>query len=246
MVIFIVSFLVSLVPTLVLYLWMRKALCRDDAGCRRLYDRSFRGGLLCSFPVIGASAVLNAALLLTGLAERNPLLYQALYTFIVLALAEEAVKFITFRRRLKKTEVPLSWLDVAAAATLVGLGFGTVENLVLSIGSGVVTMLIRAFTIAHGGYGFVVGYFYGKGVKTGKPFWKIFGLVLIWLIHGLYDFSLSKEFDALNDNLVVVPVTIAFLDLVLAVVLVVFFARARKRELYTEPLFPAPAVEGTD
>lgn len=65
----------------------------------------------------------------------------------------------------------------------------------------------------------------------------------MWLVHGLYDFSLSEEFVALHEDLMIVVVALAFLDLVLAVVLVVFFAKARKKALYTLQLRDDPAYD---
>ena len=57
--------------------------------------------------------------------------------------------------------------------------------------------------------------------------------VYLWLRNGLYDFSLSDEFLAINENIVIVPFLLAFADIVLAVILIVFTRKARKREKYT-------------
>ncbi|MGX8714522.1 MAG: hypothetical protein ACSW8A_02095 [Lachnospiraceae bacterium] len=56
--------------------------------------------------------------------------------------------------------------------------------------------------LPHAGYGFLTGYFYGRGSKTGQPAMRRMGFLLVWMIHGLYDFSLSQEFIAINDNLI--------------------------------------------
>ena len=236
MAVIILGYLLSVIPTVALFLWLRNSLRKDDAAYRKLCGETLRRGVLCTFPIIAGSGILSLLLAVSGIKNSSQLLYQALYDFIAIALVEETVKFLTFRRSLEKTDYPYSWMDITAIMTIVGLGFGAAENIVVAINSGIVPMLIRAVTIAHGGYGFVVGYFYGKGVKTGKGIYKVIGFVLIWLMHGLYDFSLSDEFIAVNDNLVVVAVLLAVLDLVLAVALIVFFAKARKQERYTEPL----------
>ena len=49
----------------------------------------------------------------------------------------------------------------------------------------------------------------------------------------MYDFSLTEEFMAINDNLVVVPLILAITDIVLAVLMIVFTRKARRREEYT-------------
>jgi len=70
-------------------------------------------------------------------------------------------------------------------------------------------------------------------MKTGNMITKWTGFAIAWLIHGLYDFSLSDEFLAINENIVIVPFLLAFADIVLAVILIVFTRKARKREKYT-------------
>ena len=60
------------------------------------------------------SAIFQIVVSLTGVKNANRLLYDGLYTFIVLALAEEIAKYRMFRRMLKKTDYPVSWLDVTA------------------------------------------------------------------------------------------------------------------------------------
>ena len=194
---------------------------------------------MSTIPTVLLSGALALALHFSGLRNANPLLYQALYKGIALALTEETVKFLTFRRVIQKNGYPYSWLDFAALMAIVGLGFGASENLVEALDSGFMVMLIRALTLPHGGYGFVMGYFYGKGEKTGSKAHKTFGFALVWLLHGLYDFSLSEEFLALNENLAIIAVSLAFLDLVLVIVLVVFFAKARRKALYMQPLCEA-------
>nr|MBQ4172654.1 hypothetical protein [Ruminococcus sp.] len=54
--------------------------------------------------------------------------------------------------------------------------------------------------------------------------------------HGLYDFSLSQEFIAINDNLMIVALLLAVMDIVLVFLLVGFARKAKKQPLYIEPL----------
>ena len=56
------------------------------------------------------------------------------------------------------------------------------------------------------------------------------------VIHGLYDFSLSEAFIAINDNLAAVALSLAVLDIVLVILLVRFVRKRRNQETYTEPL----------
>ena len=187
-------------------------------------------------PILLLSGSSYFILRLTGLHNTNPLLYQALYKFIVLALMEEAAKYWGFTRILKKTDYAYSWLDTAVLMTIIGLGFGMLESVVYAIDASVPVVLVRGVCVPHAGYGFLTGYFYGKGSKSEKPALKWTGFLLSWLMHGLYDFSLSEEFIAINDNLAIVALLLAVLDIVLVFFLIGFARKAKKQALYTEPL----------
>ena len=226
MILLIIAIIVSLVPAIALYRWLKNRV-KDEESYRELCKSALKRGILCVFPILLVSAVFQIIIRLTGVKEANQLLYDALYTFIVLALAEELVKYLAFRRTLKKTDYAVSWLDVTILMTIVGIGFDLIESLVYAIGASVPVVLIRGICIPHAGYGFLVGYFYGKGLKNGSTATKWIGFVLAWLIHGLYDFSLSSSFIALNDNLAAVALSLAVLDIVLVILLVIFVRRAR-------------------
>ena len=234
-VMFIVAVIISLIPLAALFFWLRNRL-NNDEEYRKLCNKTLGRGALSTFTVVLFSGVSFFAIRLTGLHHTNPLLYQALYTFVVLALMEEIAKYNAFRKVLKETAYPYSWLDTVSLMTISGIGFGLLEAVVYAIGASIPVALVRGICLPHAGYGFITGYFYGKGIKTGRSAVRWLGFVLSWLIHGLYDFSLSEEFMAVNDNLVVIPLLLALLDIILVVILIVFAGKARTRRIYTEPL----------
>ena len=240
MILLILAIIVSFVPAVLLYRWLKNRI-KDDAAFRELCGSALKKGILSVFPILLCSLVFQLIIRLIGVKESNPLLYEALYTFIVLALAEELVKYLAFRRTLQQTEYRVSWVDVTALMTIVGIGFDLIESVVYAIGASVPVVLIRGICIPHAGYGFIVGYFYGKSIKNGKPAVKWIGFLLAWLLHGLYDFSLSEPFIAINDNLAIVAILLALLDIVLVLLLVRFVKKAKKQAAYTEPL-PAEAA----
>ena len=231
----ILAFAVSLIPFTLLYLFLRNKLNKDEEY-KKLCDKSLGHGALCIFPVLLFSFISNVLLNLTGIKTANPLLYRALYDFIVLAFAEELAKYLAFRRVLKNTDYKYSWLDVTAFMTAVGIGFGSLESVVYAIGASVPVILIRGICLPHAGYGFVTGYFYGKSIKTGKPFYKVLGFVISWFLHGFYDFSLSDEFAAINENLFFVALLLALAEIVLVIRFVVIARKAKNDARYTEPL----------
>lgn len=228
MIILILALVVSLIPVLLLYWWLRNRV-KDEDAYKTACSSALKNGVLCIFPVVLLSAIFNVIIRLTGIRDVHPLLYQGLYKFIVLALAEEIVKYRMFRRALKKTDYQASWLDAAVLLTIIGIGFDLIESIVYAIGESVPVILVRGICIPHAGYGFLVGYFYGKGVKNGNPATKWTGFVLAWLMHGLYDFSLSNEFQALNDNLAIIPLALVFVEIVLVILLIRFVRKMRMK-----------------
>ena len=229
MLILILAFIVSMIPTVLLFLWIRgqKNIAENyNNNCTKAFVR----GLLSVLPVIPTSLVLNIAVNLTGFKESNPVLYQALYTFLVLAFSEELMKFLMMKGVIKGGKH--SWYEIAAFMTLVGLGFELIEAIPYAIGADPMTMFVRGLTVMHGGYGFITGYFYGKSVYTGNKAYGIFGFCLSWILHGLYDFGLSEELLAVDDDLAFIAITLAAISLVFLVLLVRFFKKRRTDEKY--------------
>lgn len=228
----IIATIVSFIPFICIYLWLRNGVSKEESH-RKLCDKALVQGFLAVLPVILLAIIFTALIFFTGVKSSNPLLYQALYTFFVLALSEEVAKYRMTTRLMKKYDHPYSWLDLTVLFTVVGIGFGMLESVIYAIGASVPVVLVRGICVPHVSYGFLVGYFYGKGLKTGNKITKLIGFAIAFLIHGMYDFSLTEEFMAINDNLVVVPLILATTDIVLAVIMIVFTRKARRREEYT-------------
>ena len=223
MILFLLACVVSFVPSISLLLWLRNCLKKEDAY-KKLCNQTLWQGAACMLPILLLSGSSYFILRLTRLQNT------------VLALMEEAAKYWGFTRILKKTDYAYSWLDTAVLMTIIGLGFGMLESVVYAIGASVPVVLVRGICVPHAGYGFLTGYFYGKGSKSEKPILKWTVFLLSWLMHGLYDFSLSEEFIAINDNLAIVALLLAVLDIVLVFFLIGFARKAKKQALYTEPL----------
>ena len=224
------ALIISFVPCIALYLWLRK-LHGSDAVYRKLCSTAFVKGILSVFLIVLLSALSHILVRFLGIRDRYPLLYEAFYTFIVLALVEEIVKFRVSRKVLRQTDYPYSWVDVTAIMTITALGFGFIESIIYGIGASVPVVLIRGICVPHAAHGFIQGYFYGKGAQNRDPSQKWIGFVI----------SLSKGFAAINDNLVIVALILAILDIVLVIILIRFVRKTRGQERYTEPL---PVREG--
>ena len=244
MVIFAVGFIVSLIPSIALYFWFKGL--KSDQLYKESCKKAFINGLIAVFPVILLSAIF--ALLKNLLfANVNPLLYAAVHCFIVLALAEELAKYFMGRKTIDKMINSVSWLDQIIFMGIVGIGFGIAEDIPYAIESSPLAMLIRGFTIGHGVYGMMTGYFLGKIMKDGKSGrWQgLLAIVPAWLIHGLYDFGLSQEIEVLGDWTAIISVSLAVFELIMLIVFILFIRKARNDEKYTAPLLAAVAGGGT-
>lgn len=232
--ILVLAFIVSLLPAAALVIWFFRY-AKTDAE-KQVYKKALIAGLICVFPVLLTSMIFNILIALTGLKASHPIVYLALYKMGVLALAEELVKFYVFRRGLVKNPFPHSRLSIMICMILVGLGFEVIESIPYAIGAGVPVMLIRGITAMHIVFAFVMGFFYTKGLVTGKKINYVLCFVIPWLWHALYDFTLSDELMAINDNIAVVPVALALLSLILFIYMVFFLRKAMKNPAYTETL----------
>lgn len=127
-------------------------------------------------------------------------------------------------------------ISILAFMTIIGLAFGLLEDIPYALGESPIVILVRGITMVHVGYGFLMGWFYGKRLYTSKKVYGVLAVLIPWLIHGLYDFSLTPELLEINENFAFIAVTIALLDIALLVLMFVFFARSKRQEKYNVPL----------
>ena len=236
----ILAFLLSIVPSVLIIVWMKKR-GKGDALYQKNCNYALILGLVCALPIVivsGTLSIMNGVLRMTVLKDIPVLVYKLIYNFVVLALAEEIVKYVALRLVLKKKNYAYTWADVAAFMVVIGTAFGLVEDIPYAIGADAITMLVRGLTMGHVGYGFLMGWFYGKKLFTGKKIYGVIAIILPWLIHGLYDFSLTPELIEWNDNLVIIAILLALFDLVALILTIRFFIRAKKHknERYHQPL----------
>lgn len=240
------AFAASLIPSVALYLWLKKqnkAELEYPGTCRK----ALIYGFLSALPVLllGTVAVLFEALVLDLKGQIARDLYR---TFVLYALTEELAKFYFFRKLLIRCPFMFSWRDATIFMAIIGLGFGLLEDIPYGLSTNAGQMLVRGVTIAHGGLGFIMGYFCGKAMTTGKRRWYAVGFLLPYLLHGLYDFSLSDAAELVGDWTIFTAVTLAALDVVLIVLFIRFVRRSKTKEKYLTPVLggqapPLPEVE---
>lgn len=241
-----IFFVISLLPSFALYFLMR-GLKGGDGAYRKLCRSALLAGVTCAVPIVFTSMFLNIWEVLLGrVLGEDPVLRTVFHNFITLALAEEGVKCLTLFRFIKNKTYDYSWLDLVCVMTLIGLGFGLLEDIPYAIGAGAGVMLVRGGLVMHGGYGFIMGYFMGRARKTGKKVWTAVGFLLPWLLHGAYDCCLSDTLNAVNEDIGIISVLLAGGAFITAIVCIIFILRARKKTLYTEPFIRQETSEGPE
>lgn len=224
---FILSIIVSTVPCIIFYKWLKKAFNEDKY--KELCKKALLKGMFAVLPIMLTSAILFIIGRIMHYFYPNELVYQMYYTIVVLAFSEELVKFILFKKLIKNNDYKYSMFSLTIIMTIIGIGFELIESITFSFGSNPITMLIRGITLGHVGYGFIMGYFYAKMLKTKKKRYGLLSFGIPWFLHGLYDFSLSDEFMALNDNLFVVALLLTLISII-CVILIIRFVKKRKKE----------------
>ena len=231
----VLALLGSFVPSVIMFLCLRKS-GGDRLDYRSDCTRALLYGFLSTVLIVIAAFVLQITANIAGLKKCPVLIQEAYKDFILAALVEEIVKFLLFKRVLLKAKSDYSWRDIVAFMVIVGMSFGLLEDIVYVVEADVITILVRGFLLMHGGYGFIMGYLYGKSIYTGKKRYRIPAIILPFLLHGIYDFGLTPELMEINDNYAFLSVGMAIIGLAVFIRMIVFFAKAGRKEKYISPL----------
>lgn len=229
------AFLISLIPALGLFFWLRRL--KEDEKYKSLCNKAFVKGLIAILPITLVSATFSIIESLLHLGAAGIVIKSLFHKFIVLALAEELVKGWSLFHFAKKNEIKeTTWLDIIVFMTIIGTAFGLAEDLLYAFGTNAMQMLVRGITSGHSCYGFLMGYYIGKRYYTGDKKWFIPALLVPWFFHGLYDFALTPELLEMNDLVAFVPVLIAIFELVVLIYIFFFTHKAKTNEKYTKTI----------
>ena len=240
MILLVGAFLVSLIPAVALFLWMRNGLYKDrpvrsDYGT--LCNKALVRGLAVTAMVVLVSGVLHIGGNILGARSLPPVVEAFYHTFFVLAFSEELCKTFMLKRLIDTNpDRGFSWLDIIVFMTCIGIGFELLESLIYGFSTGPQHMLVRGFTVMHAAFALIMGYFYGKGLRTGSKLYLVLGFVVPWIMHGLYDFCISEAVMTWNENLGFISLVLAVACAIIAVGMVFFLRKARDLEVYTEPM----------
>ncbi|MCS6975312.1 MAG: PrsW family glutamic-type intramembrane protease [Cyclobacteriaceae bacterium] len=160
------------------------------------HEREPLGLLITSFVYGGASTLITFFIswpldLLVVLHDDN-VVDQFTNAFFKVALVEEFSKFVFIRFILYYNRNFNEPFDGIVYATMVGMGFATLENILYVFQYGIPTGIVRMFTAvpAHGCFAVLMGYYLGKAKFAHRHefSYSLFALLVATVFHGAYDY----------------------------------------------------------
>lgn len=155
---------------------------------------SFLLGVLSCFPAIKLEELGDHF----GFDESQGLKNLLVFSYIVIALSEELVKYLALLVYVYPKRIFNEPLDGILYAVMIGMGFATLENLLYADRFGHQTVLVRAFTAvpAHAVFAIFMGYYIGLAKFQYKKRLKLLslGLLIPVIIHGTYDLFILQQY----------------------------------------------------
>ncbi len=185
--------IIAIIPGLLIAFLIYKLDKYDKEPVKHLII-SFILGLLCTFPALKLEEFGSNA----GLDRTDHFGILILFSFGIVALSEELVKFLALMLYAYPKKIFDEPLDGIVYSVMISMGFATIENIFYAWRYGLETTLVRAFTAvpAHGVFAVIMGYFVGlaKFNPSRKNQLLFLGLLGAVLVHGTYDFFIIQEY----------------------------------------------------
>ena len=191
--------MMAVLPAVVLLVYIYRMDPVDKEPASLLLGLLF-AGMLSTVPALIIEVLLTD--LLFGGVEPTDLDSILVYNFLVVALTEEACKYVALKRRTWESREFDQVFDGIVYAVFVGLGFAIAENILYVFQFGPSTAVVRAFTAIPGHCMFAVfmGFFYGRAradASRGRPVLRAnssaCAIVVPVILHGSYDTLASIE-----------------------------------------------------
>ena len=194
---------ISVLPSVVLgyYIYKKDKIEPEPAG---LLAKLFIFGALTIIPGIILELILVGVLEPIGISEDSGLLGLFLYFLIGVGLVEEGCKWFVLKATTWNNKEFDHIFDALVYAVFASLGFATIENILYVFQNGLYTGLLRAVLSVprHAFFGVYMGYYYGIAkqcqMNNNTRLYKdnlIKSIMIPTLIHGLFDFLLSTEYE---------------------------------------------------
>jgi RsiW-degrading membrane proteinase PrsW (M82 family) len=160
-------------------------------------------GALACFPAAVIESFLEGSVL-SRLLNPSSLLYLIIMNFVIIAGAEEGLKYFVLKKVTWKNKDFDYQFDAVVYSTAVTLGFAALENVLYVFQGGLSVALSRALLSIPGHciFGIFMGYYYGLAKTANldndkakeKHFLRL-ALLQSMFLHGFYDFCLSTNYN---------------------------------------------------
>ena len=233
--ILVLIFVLSLLPSIFFYFWLKKR--KEDKEYESICISTLKRGLfLSTLLALSFSSALFILEILFKSIGTSDMFITAFHNYILLALSEEVAKYLIFKKTIKKYSYSYSYLDYVSLMMIIGLGFGLVESFTYAIGGNAGTMITRGVTLMHCGYGFVMGFFYSKSLKTSNKIYRILTIFIPFIIHGSYDFCLSDYLTKISECSGYIALLFALISIIINIIAIVFIKKKKNDDEYNRPL----------
>lgn len=172
------------------YIYLKDKHEREPIG---LLIRAFLFGAISVLITLLISIPVNAVISI----NEKDLTEQAVHAFLIVALVEEFSKFLFVRGVLYRNPNFNEPFDGIVYSVMVGMGFATLENIMLVSQGGFGVGILRMFTAvpAHAGFAVLMGYFLGKAkFEHRKGYYSLYALGVATIFHGAYDYCLFVSY----------------------------------------------------
>ncbi len=219
---FLLALALAPVIAIILFVWFKDKYDREPI---RFLVLGFILGIISIIPAIILEMIGNSFF------PTMDMMNVFLYSFFVVALAEEGIKFFFLRIVFYKNRYFNEPFDGIIYAVMISMGFAAAENIMYVMNHGFAVGLLRMFTAvpAHAGFAILMGYFVGKAkfAKQYKTYILLLGLFNAILFHGLYDFFLlQNDSDGLR--------ILAFVTLIICLILSKRALNKRRKHLFAK------------
>ncbi len=188
--------LLAIIPSIILFI----AIWRSDKVEKEPVKLLVKLFLLGALTIISALIFELAGITLLSkiLPDPSSMTFNLIYDLFIVALAEEAGKFIVLKKITWKDPEFNYVFDAVVYSVTTSLGFATIENIKILIGKNINAAIGRGLLSvpAHVIFAIYMGYFYGlakhsEAIGAGRTTKKhlIAALFIPILLHGLFDIS---------------------------------------------------------
>jgi RsiW-degrading membrane proteinase PrsW (M82 family) len=193
------ALLLAVIPGIVLFIvvWKNDGYEKEPP---KLLLKLFLFGALTTISAMIIEILFDSVIL--AFMDHGRILYQLIDNFLIVALTEEAGKYLVLKKTTWRHPAFNYTFDAIVYSVAVSLGFATLENVFYLIEESVSVAILRGlFSVpGHVIYAIYMGYFYGlakyavaRHDEKGKNKYLRRAFLFPVLMHGFYDFCLDTE-----------------------------------------------------